>query len=202
MGFSFYAYREKMTFVMLTVGYLILLSPLIPFAFFPEERHKFSEWNLLFPGVIFYFFMYVLTASLLKLFMRYDVKTNGIHIYRPPFHRFIISKDDLENVEYINSEDTSKVIGKSIEEQENFAENKDIIGFLKYIKEKSPLFRYFSIASSVKVNSTGHSNQYSNLKVYHEGGILRVKLKNGEEYFLSPRKPKKMHETIQKMLFS
>lgn len=192
MSKSFYTERGPLVFFMLFIGYLIVLSPVIAYLIDPTGLTiDFSgNWYFaLIPIAIFTFFLYVLTASFFKMFIRFTINKKGITIYKPPIHQRHFSLSEIKHLKLLNEEETSELVRNSIEEQEQFKETYDIIGYIKMIIEKAPAYRYYTHTATAKVTTSGPKEQIQNLNVNAGGKCLILELRNGEMFYLTPAEP-------------
>lgn len=189
---TFYTSSGPRLILMLLVGYLIIFAPVIAMIIDPSGANiDFSgNWYFaLFPILIFLFFLYVITASVLKMFIKFTISPKGISIYKPLFHSKHVRMEEIDELSYLNEKETSHLIRDSILEQESFKDSMDIFGYFNMIKKKSPAYKYFTNAASAEVTAVGPKERLTSLKVKSGGEIIFLKLKNGDYYYLTPAKP-------------
>lgn len=187
---TFKALKSKGALFGISVGFLIILSPIIAI-YLTEGIDGFSwGWAILFPGGLFAFFTYVLIASLFKMFITYSINNDGLTIYKPPFHKKQFSWDEIEAVELLTGEETKKQMEDLILEQNSYGDNEDILGYIKMIRNKAPYYKYYTQSPSGKSIHKGEKDTLVSLKVNDMEGIILLQLKNGRTHYLSPENPK------------
>ncbi len=199
----FYTSRGPKVFLMLLIGYLIIFSPVIAYTIDPSGINIDFEGNwyfALFPLSIFLFFLYVITASVFKMFIKFTISSNGISIYKPPFHNKLFKKENIQSLLYLNEEETRELIRNSIKEQESFKDSADIVGYFQMIKKKSPLYKYYTNTATAEVSAAGPKETITSLKVKSGGECIILNLKNGETFYLTPANPKEFKNYFDKVL--
>ena len=177
-----------MTFVMLGIGFTILLAPVVVYILTLPNNVELA-WPVLFPVAIFSFFAYVLISSSLKMFTTYSITGKGIGLYIPPFHKRNFTIEQIKEVNRISPDETRKIIEASIIEQNSFSESGDLIGYIQMLRKRSPAFRYFTIAPTAKVTTSGPKETITSLDIKSKEGCILLTLKNEEKYFLTPDDP-------------
>ena len=200
MNQVFYAHRSAGSLFGIGIGFLIIfLSIGLPLLMSTEQEMSWN-WGLLIPGIIALFFVYVLVASTFKLFVQYRVGVNGITIIKPPVHRRVILKEEIESVEYLNTEDASSFVAASIQEQNSYADSSDIVGYIRMLRAEFPAYKYYTMSPTAAVSSVGPKERITSLSVRSPGGMIVLRLRNSEEFFLTPRNPEAFKMAVDSIL--
>jgi len=196
----FLAVRSKAAFIGIGGGYLILIISIVAPLTFPDGETPGLGWGLFIPFLFVLFFLYVLTASLFKMFLIYTVSNEGITIYSPPFHSRLLPFGQILSVTLLDENESRKLIEASILEQNSYGESADLAGYVRMLRKRSPLFRYFTIAPSARVSTTGAGENITSLKVHSTGQIVVIKMKDYREYYLTPERADAFKLTVERML--
>lgn len=201
MRTTFYVNRGPGAFVLVTLGFVILLAPVIAIVFLPgDDLPKEFSWYALFPILIFGFFTYVLVMSSLKLFTRFTITKNGISIWQPPFHRKVVDKEDIKSLDLLTAEETTQLISKSLKEQDRLAESSDVVGYIRELKTRSPAFKYFTIAPQAKVATVGPKERITFIRVKKTTASILLTLKDGKVFYLTPKDPEGLKGAFDKLV--
>lgn len=202
MRTTFYAYKNRTTYIMMSVGVLILLlSSVLPLILGWEEftQMEFSFLSLI-PITIILFFYYVMIRSWLNLYTRFSINHSGLSIWKLPSHYRNFHKTDIETLEYLDEERTKEIVEQSILEQQKFSDEVDLSGYFQYIRKNIPVYKYFTLAPTGKVTTVGPKDTITNLQIEEsKTGIIKLTLKDGSYYLLSPQHPKAFHEAAMKL---
>lgn len=188
MNKIFYTRTNQSAFIGISVGYLILFTSIgLPLLLTPVGDIE-GQWGLLFPAILVLFFFYVLTASLFKSFLSFQVTKEGIHIRRPPFFHKLIPAREIKNITVLNVEESNKLFRDSMMEQEGYKDSADIVGFIRMLKNKSPAYRYLSVTPSVSATTVGAKDKITSLKMLSQERMILLELTDNQFYYLSPKK--------------
>ncbi len=199
MKTTFYAYKNRSTYIGLSAGFIILfVSTLLPLILSEPGDIEIS-WILVFPIIFVGFFYYVMISSLLKMFIIYKIHTSSLTITKPPFHRRVIWKKEIESIEYLDEETTRKMLDESIMAQNQYGQDSDIIGYIQLLKRESPYYTYYTLIPTAKVIAVGPKERITSLNVKAGTGMIQIKLNSGEMFYLTPETPQLFIETVHKL---
>lgn len=182
MEYRFPAYNKSPGVI---IGFIIWLVCIIPFAFVPVE----ITWQLLIPGIFILFFLYVLVASTFKLLITYYLSDKGLRIYKPPFHKTFIPFSDIQQLVMVTDKESEQLMEKLMLEQNEFGQNYDLVGYIKYIRKNTPVYKYFTFAPSAKVSTVGPMDRLTSVQLKTITRFIILSFTNGKFIFLSPKDP-------------
>lgn len=190
----FHAQRPPSTFVGIGAGFAILAVAVAgPLLLTPSDQLTFGP-GLIFPAILVVFFAWVLGMAALKLFMTFCVTRDGILVRIPPLHRRLIRFDELEEVRHATDEETRGMIEGALREQAGYEGSSDAAGYLRMLRKRSPTYRYFTVAPRATVTN----ERITSLGVPSAGGMIALKLRGGEELYLTPQDPSGFKEAVDR----
>jgi len=167
-------------------GILILALCIgLPLLLTPKEELYFA-WPMLFPAAIVSFFIFIIGKSFLKSFLHFIVSDQGIRIKIPLLRNKLFSKQDIESIRILNTQETHGLFEAQMEKQMEIQESGDLFAYFSMIKNKSHSFAYLSVSPMVKTTSTGAKEHITSMKIKVDERIIELKLNNGEIYYLAP----------------
>ena len=164
---------------------ILLVSFGVPLILTPWESFQW-HWSYLLAGAFISFFVYVVSASFLKFFIRFYISPLGLTIRKPIFHKRFIPYDEIENVALLDNQETYNFFLNEVSEQYGLKDNSDLSGIIYKIRHESPYYKYLTITPRGTSTGTGQNEQLQSLHI--EAEMLVLKLRNGKLLFLSPHK--------------
>jgi len=184
---TFRARRTRTAWIGIGAGCAILLAPVVAILLDPPDAGFWKpHWTMIFPVVLFGFFVYVIFASTCKMFTSYRIHPDGILIRVPPFHSRLFRREDIRQVQLLSASETHEIIAKSLEEQNRFSGTSDIVGYLRMIRNRAPEYRYFTIAPRVTLRGGERQETIMSVRADTQGGSILLWMKSGKLYYLTP----------------
>lgn len=176
---------------------LLLVCIVLPALLTPTEEIRFS-WFGLIPAAIFLFFIYVILASFLKLFITFNVSDEGIMISKPLFHRRFIPAGEIKEIIMLDEEKTRAFMENEVMYQQGIKDSGEVSNLFQKIKKESPYYKYLTITPGGTSAGTNQAETVTSVNM--DGEMVLLLLKNGEKFFLSPREIGTFYNLISKII--
>lgn len=185
------ANKNKTTFFGLMFGYFIILVSIVPAILFLPEKDLKGLSTLTIPLIFCIFFTYVLVSSTLKVLIKYELDSMGIKIIKPLARTHKFDWIDIESVNYLNAESTQEILSDCVKSQFQLREDQDVGGYIRLLRSKSPMYKYFTLVSEAKIRTSGETGHLYSLDLKKQEGMVLLKLMQGNIYYLTPTDPEK-----------
>ena len=193
-GYHFEANRTKTTWIVLLFGFLIIfVSVVIPIILLPEINLR-SISSLGIPILFGLFFTFVLASSVIKVLVEYTIDDYGIRIRKPFSKPRIIKWNQIKAISYLDENETSLILDSVIRDQFEIREGQDIAGYIRLLRTKSPLYKYFTMINEARVITSGETGHLYSLKLKKTEGMVCMELNDGSKYYLTPNLPLEFSE--------
>lgn len=202
MGSAYKANKDRSTFIGLTIGFLIIAFSVVPALLFLPDLNVKNLLSLSIPLLLALFFTFVLVSSLLKVLITYVINDKILIIKKPLMKAKEIPWNTIGKIEYIDESHTRKILSDSIRNQFHLREDQDIGGFIRLLRNKTPMFKYFTLVNEASVITSGDTGHLLSLNVKKTDGMVLLKLDSGETYYVTPEYPEEFSIECNKHLKS
>ena len=173
---------------------ILFVSFGVPLILYPWESFQW-HWSYLLAGAFIGFFVYVVSASFLKFFIRFYISPLGLTIRKPFFHKRFIPYNEIEKVTLLDNHETYDFFLKEVSAQYGLKDDSDLSGIIYKIRHESPYYKYLTITPRGTSTGSDQSEQLQSLHI--EAEMLVLELRNGKLLFLSPQQ---IHEFYGQLL--
>lgn len=202
MGSAYKANKNRSTFIGLTIGFLIIAFSVVPALLFLPDLNVKNLLSLSIPLLLALFFTFVLVSSLLKVLITYVINDKILIIKKPLMKAKEIPWNTIGKIEYIDESHTREILSDSIRNQFHLREDQDIGGFIRLLRNKTPMFKYFTLVNEASVITSGDTGHLLSLNVKKTDGMVLLKLDSGETYYVTPEYPEEFSIECNKHLKS